>query len=90
MALPICAGLKILAPSPPKTCLPIIMAHAAPKVASPGASCGGRQKASSSPVNSALPSLMVTGRRIAFWHSASASTAAAQLAAITLSASVPK
>ena len=65
------AGLKILYPMPPISCLPKNMAITAPSIGSEKGTPGGRTKASKSPVRTAEPSLSEIFRPIAFWQSAS-------------------
>lgn len=84
------AGLKMLLPKPPKTCLPITMAQKVPKIASTGEKPGGRHKASSKPVNKALPSVTVIVRPIIFWQTASKKIAERQQAKMTVKASSRK
>ena len=55
-ALPTIAGLKILAPSPPKTILPIAMQKTLPITAAKTGSFGGSDSASIMPVTTALRS----------------------------------
>jgi hypothetical protein len=55
-ALPAIAGLKIFAPSPPKTILPIAMAKALPITAAQAGKLGGSDSARIMPVTTALKS----------------------------------
>src|SRR5690554_1533800 len=89
-ALPAKAGLKRLCPNPPKTCLPMIMAKNAPNIVIHQGSSGGRLKARSRPVTTALPSPTVIRRPIIRWQRASARTAAKIETAMTTSAGRPK
>ncbi len=68
------AGFMKLNPSPPKSCLTIIMANALPSIAIHTGTSGERFSARRSPVTTALRSLMVTFLFIIFWYSHSNST----------------
>ena len=60
---PTSAGLKMLHPRPPKAILAMPMAIAAPAATIHSGSDEGRFRARSTPVTSAVPSVMVDGRR---------------------------
>ena len=53
----------MLEPSPPKTILPMAMANALPSTAAHTGRAGGNDSARISPVNIALPSCRLSGRR---------------------------
>jgi hypothetical protein len=72
--LPAIAGLKIFAPSPPKTILPIIIAKPEPIIQTQNGMLGGSEKARMMPVTTALKSPSEFGFFLARLQTASKAT----------------
>ena len=83
------AGLKMLYPTPPKSCLTRKIAAKAPRATIHSGVCGGQVKASSRPVTAALPSETLTSRLNTSWLSTSVPTATATATAASSSARHP-